>query len=460
MKFINKTKNSVQLEDVNLSIPYNDGLPQELDTQTIKKSFAFQQIVAMGGFEVIEASSDRLETNLLRISRSIEQPVDKVVERLPSGEKIEVILRGHFYEYTGYAKVNRNFSMSLAIDNIFVEISPISIRNSDINEVEARMLSLLKRQVGKDAILIDSVVPTHAKPSSKLYNILYTTAETNRVPKQFIDVTELYDEVWVTSTFSKQSYEESGCKKRILIVPPIINGNLYSEKGASYVFRPSIKKFVFTSVMTWGYRKGSDALVRAFCSQFTGDDDVSLVLLISEKSKEKQLSIKKEIDKIRSEFVFPPDIRCCMKGIPEYQMPSFYRACNVFVLPSRGEGFGIPYCEASLCGLPVISTKYGGQLDFLSNDNSYLVDIDGLEVAEKGKTGVHFWDGYSFPRLKSDDFIERLGESMRYVYSNYEEAKQKNIVLQSKIRQNFLGETISKIVKPRLEEIWKSRSGK
>jgi glycosyltransferase involved in cell wall biosynthesis len=450
MKFINKTKNSVQLDDIAISIPYYDGMPQEIDNESLKKSFAFQQMVSMGGFEVVEASQDRIEQNLLRLTKRHEEVVAPIVERPLSGLKTEVVLRGHFYESSGYAKVNRNLTLNLARQGVAVEIEPISTKNNDLNEVEARMLGLFRKQVGKGAIFIDSVVPTHAKPSKLYHNILYTTCESNAVPTQFIEAAEKYDEVWVTSNFCKQAFLASGMVKDIVVVPPIINSKLYAEGGSPYSFRPHAKSFVFCSVLTWGYRKGSDALLKAFCSTFTAKDDVSLVLLVAEKSRSRQKEIKDEICRTLAEYRNPPQVLCCMKNIPEYHMPSFYAACNVFVLPSRGEGFGLPYCEASLCGLPVISTKYGGQLDFLSDENSFLVEIDDLEIAQKGQTGVHFWDGHLFPSLRSDNFIERLAEVMRYVYSNITFAKEKNKKLQALIAQSFSGESVGFQAKTRL----------
>jgi glycosyltransferase involved in cell wall biosynthesis len=40
------------------------------------------------------------------------------------------------------------------------------------------------------------------------------------------------------------------------------------------------------------------------------------------------------------------------------QMPSLYKGADAFVLPSRGEGWGIPYMEAMAMALPTIGTKW------------------------------------------------------------------------------------------------------
>lgn len=344
MKFINKTRNSVQLEDIDLSIEYANEEPQYIDTELVKKSIAFQKMVKLGCFSVIEATEDRIEQNLYKLSKTAVMQEPPVVERKPSGLSTEAILRGHFYDATGYSKVNRNFAMCLRRSGIAVEIDPVTTRNNTLNEVEAMIFSILKKPVGKDAIRIDSVIPTQGKIEKGCYNILYTTTESRVVPKQFVDIANDYDELWVTSNFCKQSFLNSGYSGKVSVVHPIVNPNLYKEDVQPYTFRPSLKSFSFVSVQSWGYRKGSDVLLRAFCSAFTNKDDVSLVVLTSERSRAQQDKIRKEVETITGEFSNKPHICICTKIVPEYQLPSFYKGFNAFVLPSRGEGFGLPYC--------------------------------------------------------------------------------------------------------------------
>ena len=58
----------------------------------------------------------------------------------------------------------------------------------------------------------------------------------------------------------------------------------------------------------------------------------------------------------------------------DQQIKSLLIQANVLVTPSKGEGFGLPIGEAMRLGIPVITTGWGGQLDFCTNQNSWLID--------------------------------------------------------------------------------------
>jgi phosphatidyl-myo-inositol dimannoside synthase len=53
--------------------------------------------------------------------------------------------------------------------------------------------------------------------------------------------------------------------------------------------------------------------------------------------------------------------------IPDYELRAFYNLCDVFVMPSKGEGFGIVFLEALACGKPVIAGNTDGSIDAVLN---------------------------------------------------------------------------------------------
>ncbi|OGM92824.1 hypothetical protein A2935_03835 [Candidatus Wolfebacteria bacterium RIFCSPLOWO2_01_FULL_47_17b] len=54
-----------------------------------------------------------------------------------------------------------------------------------------------------------------------------------------------------------------------------------------------------------------------------------------------------------------------LNQIGHTEMPKYLKVSDIFIRPSRSEGFGISFIEAMAAGLPVIATQEGGIADFL-----------------------------------------------------------------------------------------------
>lgn len=71
--------------------------------------------------------------------------------------------------------------------------------------------------------------------------------------------------------------------------------------------------------------------------------------------------------------------------IPAAELPLYYAACDVFVIPSILEAFGLVAVEAMACGKPVVGTNVGGIPDIIINGvNGFLVEPKNPQsIAEK-----------------------------------------------------------------------------
>jgi len=71
-----------------------------------------------------------------------------------------------------------------------------------------------------------------------------------------------------------------------------------------------------------------------------------------------------------------------MGRVASDELKAYYAACDVFVMPSQGEGFGIVFLEAMSFGKPVIGGNHGGTPDIvIDGATGFLVgygDIDAL----------------------------------------------------------------------------------
>jgi len=104
------------------------------------------------------------------------------------------------------------------------------------------------------------------------------------------------------------------------------------------------------------------------------------------------------------------------------QIAELYRNCDAVVLPSRAEGFGIPMAEAMLMQKPLITTNYGGQLDFCNQENCFLLNykllpskshlgIPGAYLAEPDLSELKKIMRYIFLNSNSKDVIKKVDKA-------------------------------------------------
>ena len=69
--------------------------------------------------------------------------------------------------------------------------------------------------------------------------------------------------------------------------------------------------------------------------------------------------------------------------VPHEQLPELYRGAQVFIYPSRFEGFGIPVVEAMACGVPCVVSSHPS-LDEACGDAAVRADPESPEAIAEG----------------------------------------------------------------------------
>jgi len=121
-------------------------------------------------------------------------------------------------------------------------------------------------------------------------------------------------------------------------------------------------------------RKGLHALIKAFKGVLEEIDAILVVLGSGDKT---------EFVKLSEELKISPNI--FFKGyVAENSLNKFYQSCDVYICPSKLEGFGLTILEAISNGSPVIASNVGAIPEILEDgENGLLVDVDNSNQLHK-----------------------------------------------------------------------------
>jgi phosphatidyl-myo-inositol dimannoside synthase len=136
--------------------------------------------------------------------------------------------------------------------------------------------------------------------------------------------------------------------------------------------------------------KGADTLIAALPQVLKAAPDTSLVLVGGGNDRPRLEQLARDLGvSEHSHF---------LHGLTPEQLIACYACCDVFALPSRGEGFGIVFLEAMACAKPVIGGAHGGIPD----------------IVEDGVTGL----------LVPHGDVERLAQALESLINNPSRARE------------------------------------
>jgi len=325
---------------------------------------------------------------------------------------------GLLHSNFSFAIVSRNMVKALARNGVDVSFFGWRDIQTEIKDEELAPLTrkMINRDVGVRVSSPDSWGNLNNLGCREKIGLL--PWEINLVADDFVQM--MNNKVhwcWAQSEYNKKAFVDSGVlKDKIKVIPYGVDRSLFDpQKGISQGFSDYYDaifddKYVFLHIGTMQQRKGSDLLVRAFIEEFGKDEDVALYLKNYDPCGEGWADNNlQSYDEDKHPLIYHEYQRF---GVPEDQVYQYYRQADCLVHPCRAEGFGMTMLEAMSMGVPVIATKYGGHRDFVSEENSFLIEADFVPTTH--------WYGHDFDgRLKwHDPDIKHLRETMRYVFEN------------------------------------------
>lgn len=199
----------------------------------------------------------------------------------------------------------------------------------------------------------------------------------------------------------KRWWEYSGAAtEKILVLPFGVDTDIFtsqSEVGPQIDWSTRQRHILFTGRLS--IEKGVDLLLEAFSRAVQQFPDIHLHIVGDGPQRERYQNLAEQLG-ISDAVTF-------YGWIKKYELPLYYAAADVCIVPSRSEPLGRVILESMACATPVIGADTGGIPDLITHnetgmlfppDNSerlydclaYFLELDTTSIAEMGQRARDF----------------------------------------------------------------------
>ena len=313
----------------------------------------------------------------------------------------KIVWKGFFEGSGGYINATKKYPLALMKAGMDVGIIPMRPLKKE---------NPLNRYVVKDTKNCFTVLhqTPNISPNEEGY---FTVTEMEQCPPSWWKPLDECKVILTQSEFCKSIFSKVADKDKIHVVHFPLDYSM-QPLGDKLKYDGTNYRFTFGSVFQWVARKKPELMWQAFMEEFPLDKypEVGFV---------NKISIPGGFSNWKWMFneytKNDPRINCVTGHIDD--MPSFYRGLDCYCSPTAGEGWGATLCEAMACGIPTIGSRHSGNLDFMNDSNSYLVEVGDWEYIGEDPINtiaiVHSFQKWKLPKISS------IRKQMRAVYSQW-----------------------------------------
>ena len=252
-------------------------------------------------------------------------------------------------------------------------------------------------------------------------------------------------EIWVYSRFVAESLRPWGLPTHVILPPMRRPAETSDEAVASMRTRLGLASddFVFLYVFDVSStleRKNPASVIEAFRRAVRPSDKARLVLKAA-----RTLQFADRFAPI-AQMAKEAGVIMLSEMLTDTEMNVLMAACDSYVSLHRAEGFGFTLAEAMLLGKPVIATGYSGNLDYMTDNNSYLTRWTPTEVPQGTLT---YPEGF----IWADPDIDHAASFMRQVLDHRNEAIEKGQRARSDAERWFDPNLIAQQITERLKVV-------
>ena len=258
------------------------------------------------------------------------------------------------------------------------------------------------------------------------HNIGLSQWELETFPNYWQPIAEIYDEFWAISDFVADGLRALTDRPVNKITLPVSVDHFQRRNRQYFGFPEDAYLFlIMFDCNSYVSRKNPLAAVEAFEAAFSERQDVGLVIKVSNNNLE-DVTLQSLLARLRAKG----NVFLILESLDRQDVLALIDQVNSVISLHRSEGFGRILAEAMLLGKPVVASNYSGNLDFMSEQNSFLVDGDLVDVPRGAYVGL---DGQKWFNPSNDLAIDIL----RFIHSNQAIAEQKGVLAKEFIQKHY-----------------------
>ena len=244
--------------------------------------------------------------------------------------------------------------------------------------------------------------------------------ETTVLPKGFAKYYNCVDKVLPSSNFSKKIFTDNGMPEdKQVMIPHGIHLERFQNLG-KYPLKTKKKYKILCNIAQPHLRKNIPGLFKAWGKAFTNKDDVCLVLKISKKGPNPMYDVP--FDQLYTDF------RKTHKNFAEIEVidtfitdiETLYNAVDVVITMAHTECFWMPGLEAFAANKVVVAPRYGGQLDYMNDNNSILIDGKIIRADDR----MQYWEPSKYAACFDPD-TDQCAAKLKDLIANYDDYLKK-----------------------------------
>ena len=250
---------------------------------------------------------------------------------------------------------------------------------------------------GRPPVVVAHLVPEYfpevRREHREAFLVGHTVWETDRLPRHWPALLDAVDLLVVPCGFNARVIEAAGVRTPVAVVPHVAPAPLPAgpARPAQWAGIPA-DTLVFYTIAMWTERKAVFRTVEAFLRAFTAREKVMLIIKSSYRDYTLPLaeggglarrgSTGFSLARLLAEHPDPPPVKLITRDLSDAELTELHARGDCFVSLCHGEGWGLGSFDAAAHGRPVVTTGFGGQLDYLAGW-PWLVDYELVPVRER-----------------------------------------------------------------------------